>query len=37
MVRFTGDTLALSPPLIVEDLHLYQIFEIIRKAIRKVA
>jgi beta-alanine--pyruvate transaminase len=37
MVRFTGDTLAFSPPLIVEDSHIDQIFETVRKAIREVA
>lgn len=37
MVRFTGDTLAFSPPLIVEESHLDQIFETVRKAIREVA
>jgi beta-alanine--pyruvate transaminase len=37
MVRFTGDTLAFSPPLIVEESHIDQIFETVRKAIREVA
>ena len=37
MVRFTGDTLTFSPPLIVEDSHIDQIFETVRKAIREVA
>jgi len=37
MPRFTGDILAFSPPLIVEDSHLDQIFETVRKALREVA
>lgn len=37
MVRFTGDILAFSPPLIVEDSHIDQIFETVRKALREVA
>jgi beta-alanine--pyruvate transaminase len=37
MVRFTGDILAFSPPLIIEDSHIDQIFETVRKAIREVA
>jgi beta-alanine--pyruvate transaminase len=36
MPRFTGDILAFSPPLIVEDSHLDQIFESVRKALREV-
>ena len=37
MARFTGDILAFSPPLIVEETHLDQIFETVRKALREVA
>ena len=37
MARFTGDILAFSPPLIVEESHLDQIFETVRKALREVA
>jgi beta-alanine--pyruvate transaminase len=37
MVRFTGDILAFSPPLIVEETHLDQIFDTVRKALREVA
>jgi beta-alanine--pyruvate transaminase len=34
IIRTTGDTLAFSPPLIVEDKHLDQIVETVRSAIR---
>jgi beta-alanine--pyruvate transaminase len=37
MPRFTGDILAFSPPLIVEESHLDQIFETVRKSLREVA
>lgn len=37
MVRFTGDILAFSPPLIIEESHIDEIFETVRKAIREVA
>jgi beta-alanine--pyruvate transaminase len=37
MPRFTGDILAFSPPLIIEDSHIDQIFETVRKALREVA
>jgi beta-alanine--pyruvate transaminase len=37
MPRFTGDILAFSPPLIVEESHIDQIFETVRKALREVA
>ena len=36
MPRFTGDILAFSPPLIVEDSHLDQIFSTVRQALRAV-
>jgi beta-alanine--pyruvate transaminase len=34
IIRTTGDTLAFSPPLIVEDEHLDQIIETVRAALR---
>lgn len=37
MVRFTGDILAFSPPLIVEQSHIDQIFSTVREALRRVA
>jgi beta-alanine--pyruvate transaminase len=36
MVRVTGDTIALSPPLIVEKAHIDRIFEVLAEAIRRV-
>lgn len=36
MVRFTGDILAFSPPLILEDSHIDQIFSTVRNALRSV-
>jgi beta-alanine--pyruvate transaminase len=36
MVRFTGDILAFSPPLIIEDSHIDQIFSTVRQAIREL-
>lgn len=36
MVRFTGDILAFSPPLIMEDSHLDQIVSTVRNALRQV-
>ena len=36
MVRFTGDILAFSPPLIVEESHIDQIFTTVRNALRAV-
>ena len=36
MVRFTGDILAFSPPLIIEDSHIDQIFSTVRQALRAV-
>ena len=37
MVRTTGDTIALSPPLIIEDSHINQIAGILTEVLRKVA
>ena len=37
MARFTGDTLAFSPPLIVEDSHIDQIFSSVRTALRALS
>lgn len=36
MVRFTGDILAFSPPLIIEESHIDQIFSTVRKALHAV-
>jgi beta-alanine--pyruvate transaminase len=36
MVRFTGDILAFSPPLIMEDSHLDQIVSTVRNALRQI-
>ena len=36
MVRFTGDILAFSPPLIIEESHIDQIFSTVRQALRAV-
>jgi beta-alanine--pyruvate transaminase len=37
MVRTTGDTIALSPPLIIEDSHINQIAGTLTEVLRKVA
>jgi beta-alanine--pyruvate transaminase len=37
LIRVTGDTIALSPPLIVESKHIAQIFETLAGAMREVA
>ena len=37
LIRTTGDTLALSPPLIIERSHIDQIVETLRGAIRRAA
>jgi beta-alanine--pyruvate transaminase len=37
MVRVTGDTIALSPPLIVEEKQIAQIVETLAGAIRDTA
>ena len=37
MVRTTGDTVALSPPLIVERSHIDQLVDTLRQALRRVA
>jgi beta-alanine--pyruvate transaminase len=37
LVRFTGDIIAMSPPLIVEKSHIDRIIEVLAAAIRKVA
>ncbi|MFW8566014.1 aspartate aminotransferase family protein [Orrella sp. 11846] len=36
-VRFTGETLAFSPPLIMEDSHLDELISIVRSALREIA
>ncbi|MAJ24820.1 MAG: aspartate aminotransferase family protein [Rickettsiales bacterium] len=36
MVRFTGNTIAISPPLIIEKNQIDEIFNILQKAIKKV-
>jgi len=35
MIRTTGDTVALSPPLIVEDRHIEQMVGTLADAIRR--
>jgi beta-alanine--pyruvate transaminase len=37
MVRYTGDTLAFSPPLIIDEKQIDQIFSTVRDALRQVA
>jgi beta-alanine--pyruvate transaminase len=37
LVRTTGDTVALSPPLIIEPPHIEQIVDTLAHAIRRVA
>ena len=37
MLRFTGDILALSPPLIIENKHIDQIVDTLGAALRRVA
>jgi beta-alanine--pyruvate transaminase len=37
LIRTTGDTIALSPPLIIEKSHIDHIFETLRGAIRRAA
>ncbi|KAI1697494.1 aminotransferase class-III domain-containing protein [Ditylenchus destructor] len=37
MVRYTGDIIAVSPPLIIEEAQIGQIFEQIGKALKEVA
>ena len=37
MVRSTGDTLALSPPLIVEKAQIDRMFEVVGDAIKSVS
>jgi beta-alanine--pyruvate transaminase len=34
LIRVTGDTIALSPPLIVEKSHIDQIFDVLRQVLR---
>jgi beta-alanine--pyruvate transaminase len=36
MVRFTGDILAISPPLIIEKAQIEQLVEIIDGALRSI-
>jgi beta-alanine--pyruvate transaminase len=36
LVRYTGDILAFSPPLIIEDDQIDQIFGTVRKALESV-
>ena len=35
MVRANGDTLAFSPPLIVKENHIYEMFKTIKKALEQ--
>jgi beta-alanine--pyruvate transaminase len=37
LTRYTGDTIALSPPLIVERAHIDQIFETLKRAILAIS
>jgi beta-alanine--pyruvate transaminase len=37
LIRTTGDTIALSPPLIIERAHVDRIVETIRTALRRAA
>ena len=37
MIRATGDTLALTPPLIVSEAEIGQIFERVARTIKAVA
>jgi beta-alanine--pyruvate transaminase len=37
LIRTTGDTIALSPPLIIERSHIDQIVDTLRGAIRRAA
>jgi beta-alanine--pyruvate transaminase len=37
MIRSTGDTLAMSPPLILEKTHIDQIFDTVSKALKTIA
>ena len=37
MVRQTGDTIALSPPLIIEPAHIARIIDVLGEAIRRTA
>ena len=37
MIRTTGDTIALSPPLIIERGHVDRIVETLRTAFRRAA
>ncbi len=37
MVRYTGDIIAISPPLIIEEAQISQIFEQIGKILKELA
>jgi beta-alanine--pyruvate transaminase len=37
LIRTTGDTIALSPPLIIERAHVDRLIEILRAALRRAA
>ena len=37
LIRTTGDTIALSPPLIIEKAHIERLIDVVGKAIRKHA
>ena len=37
LIRTTGDIAALSPPLIIDEVHIDQIFDILGTAIREAA
>ncbi|MFX8118242.1 hypothetical protein ABTK86_19185, partial [Acinetobacter baumannii] len=37
LIRTTGDTIALSPPLIIESQHIARIIDTLRGALRRAA
>ena len=36
MVRYTGDTIAVSPPLIIDEAQIGQIFETIGQVLKEI-
>lgn len=37
MVRYTGDILAISPPLIIDEAQIGEIFDTIGKVLKEIA
>jgi beta-alanine--pyruvate transaminase len=37
MVRYTGDTLAVSPPLIIDEAQIAELFQIIGSVLKDIA